>query len=265
MDKKRGAAVLCLILAVILGTVAIYKYNEEKHAGASYDDLRETAFDKNTDTASTDQTASLEETDRETQGSTSVEIPVDFKALQEINPDIYAWIQIPGTSVDYPIVQSPDDNSYYLDHTAEREAKPEGAIFTEDYNTKTFEDPNTVIYGHRMTNDSMFNSLKKYTDRSFFDENREVIIYMPDKILHYKIFAAYLYDNRHLMQSFDFWDTAIFEAYLKNISAMRSMDAFVDTSMDVTGTDRIITLSTCKAGEHDKRYLVQAVQISIEE
>ena len=65
-----------------------------------------------------------------------------------VNPDIYAWIKIPETNVDYPIVQSSDDNGYYLNHDIYGEKKAEGTIFTENYNTKTFEDPNTVIYGH---------------------------------------------------------------------------------------------------------------------
>ena len=140
-----------------------------------------------------------------------------------------------------------------------------GAIFTENYNTKTFEDPNTVIYGHDMKNGSMFQSLHRYMDRSFFDANRDVTIYLPDKILHYKIFAAYLYDNRHLLMSFDFWNKEEYQQYLNNIFSMRDMNSFVDTSMEVTNEDKIITLSTCYAGISSQRYLVQAVLVSIDQ
>ena len=181
-----------------------------------------------------------------------------------MNPEIYAWIRIPGSVIDYPIVQSDTDNAYYLTHDAENKDNAAGAIFTEDYNTKTFEDPNTVIYGHGMTNGTMFNGLHQYMDRSYFDENRDVIIYMPDKILHYKIFAAYLYDNRHLMQSINFNNKEIFQAYLDNVFHIRDMQAAVDTSMNVTAEDKIITLSTCYGGMSDKRYLVQAVLVSEE-
>src|SRR5699024_175590 len=87
-----------------------------------------------------------------------------------------------------------------------------------------------------------------YMDRSFFDENREVLIYLPDQILHYKIFAAYIYDNRHILQSFDFGNKEIYQAYLDRIFSMRDMNSFVDTSMDITSEDKIITLSTCYAG-----------------
>ena len=67
-----------------------------------------------------------------------VEIPIDFPSLQAQNPDVYAWIQVPGTEVDYPILQSPDDNGYYLDHDINKSEAAAGAIFTENYNTKTF-------------------------------------------------------------------------------------------------------------------------------
>ena len=115
-----------------------------------------------------------------------------------------------------------------------------------------------------MKNGSMFQSIHKYMDRSFFDNNREVLIYLPDQILHYEIFAAYLYDNRHLLMSFDFWNKEEYQAYLNSIFSMRNMNAFIDTSMEVTNEDKIITLSTCYAGIASQRYLVQAVLVSIE-
>ena len=146
-----------------------------------------------------------------------VDIPIDFAQLQSMNPDIYAWIKVPGTVIDYPVVQSDTDNTYYLDHSVEKEEDKAGAIFTEDYNSKTFEDPNTVLYGHGMANGSMFDGLHQYMDRSFFDENREVIVYMPDKILHYQIFAAYLFDNRHLLQALTLRIPKSFQAYLDGL------------------------------------------------
>lgn len=256
MRKKSIAAAICIFLGLLVGTVGIYKYIEEQQAGKEYEEIQEKAKEK---------PVSPPPQPEEEPEKPPVEIPIDFETLQNQNIDIYAWIQIPGTAVDYPIVQSPDDNRYYLNHTVSGEQKAEGAIFTEDYNTKTFRDPNTVIYGHDMKNGSMFQSIHKYMDRSFFDTNRDITIYLPDKILHYKIFAAYLYDNRHLLLSFDFWDKEQYGEYLQEIFSMRNMNAFVDTEMEVTTEDNIITLSTCYAGISSQRYLVQAVLESIEE
>ena len=121
-----------------------------------------------------------------------------------------------------------------------------------------------MIYGHDMANGSMFQNLLDYQDRSFFDENREVLIYTPDAIRHYRIFAAYLYDDRHLMQSFNFDDKEIYRQYLESVLSIREMGACIDTEQEVTDEDKIITLSTCYGNQADRRYLVQAVLISIE-
>ena len=65
-----------------------------------------------------------------------IDIPVDFDSLQKENPDIYAWITIPDTVIDYPIVQSSEDNAYYLNHSAEKTDSVSGAIYSENYNKK---------------------------------------------------------------------------------------------------------------------------------
>ena len=281
---KLAAACLCLAGCVLAG-IGIYKYIEEQNAGSEYDRIRnavvrtgaapeteaeeagaEATEDSGEDAAKTAaEDTGQEPAETETEDGEPVEIPIDFEALWEINPEAYAWITIPGTEIDYPILQSETDNTYYLTHNIEGEESPEGAIFTEDYNSKDFEDPNTVIYGHNMRNGSMFQGLHEYMDRAFFDENREVLIYLPDKILHYEIFAAYLYDDRHLLESFDFEDEDVFEAYLNRIFSIRDMNSFIDTDMEVTAEDKIITLSTCYSNESNQRYLVQAVLVSIDE
>lgn len=257
---KLAAACLCLAGCVLAG-IGIYKYIEEQNAGSEYDRIRNAVVR----TGAAPETEAEEADTEETEDGEPVEIPIDFEALWEINPEAYAWITIPGTEIDYPILQSETDNTYYLTHNIEGEESPEGAIFTEDYNSKDFEDPNTVIYGHNMRNGSMFQGLHEYMDRAFFDENREVLIYLPDKILHYEIFAAYLYDDRHLLESFDFEDEDVFGAYLNRIFSIRDMNSFIDTDMEVTAEDKIITLSTCYSNESNQRYLVQAVLVSIDE
>lgn len=260
MKKRMVAAIICLSLGILFGGIGLYKYMEEKQAGTEYEKIREEVVEKTNQKKP--QTETLPEEKQEE--TSAVDIPIDFQALQQQNPEVYAWIQIPQTAVDYPILQSSTDNRYYLNHTINGEEKKEGAIFTENYNTKTFEDPNTIIYGHDMKNGSMFQSIHQYMDRSFFDANRDITIYMPEKILHYKIFAAYLTDNKHLMMTYNFWDQDVYQQYLDNIFSMRDMNAFVDTSMEVTAKDKIITLSTCYAGISTQRYLVQAVLVSIE-
>ena len=186
-------------------------------------------------------------------------IPVKFEELQAVNPDVYAWITVPGTDIDYPILQHASDNTYYLMHNIDGSYGYPGCIYTENMNSKDFTDNNTVIYGHNMKNGSMFAQLHKYEDPDFFDANREVLIYLPDEVLHYTIFAAHIYDDRHLLYSFDFADPEVYQKYLDSIFSIRDMSANIDKDITVTTDDQIITLVTCIGSQPNNRLLVQAV------
>ena len=185
--------------------------------------------------------------------------PVDFEGMWEVNEDVYAWITVPGTVIDYPILQHATDNSYYLNYNIDGSYGYPGCIYTENMNSKTFSDNNTVIYGHNMKNGTMFAGLHKFEDSSFFEENDSVLIYTPDKQLTYKIFAAYTYDDRHLMYSFNFADKAVYSNYLNEVLNMRSLNANIREGVAVSEEDKIITLVTCIANQPEKRLLVQAV------
>ena len=105
----------------------------------------------------------------------------------------------------------------------------------------------------------MFATLHNFRDRDFFDANREILIYTPTHILHYTIFAAYTYDDRHILNCFDFSDKKEFQKYLDEIYELRSMDAYFLEEPKVTTEDKIITLSTCVGNDDSSRYLVQGV------
>lgn len=187
---------------------------------------------------------------------------VDFTALQEeTNAHIYAWISIPGTRIDYPMLQHPSDNTHYLNHNLDGSRGYPGCIYTEKENAADFSDFNTVIYGHNMKNGSMFHDLHNYEDETFLLEHPYVYIYTPDRVLRYRIFASYRYDDRHLLYSFDYATEEGRSGYLKEIRGIRSMSAVLDDQVEVTAQDRLVTLSTCVSGRAENRYLVQAVLV----
>lgn len=185
---------------------------------------------------------------------------LDISGLQYWNEECCGWLEIVGTDMSYPIVQPTEDMAFYLTHNFFGDEDENGCVYTEYYNSVDFSDPHTVIYG-RNTSD-MFGRLHQYQDRDFFDAHREIRIYRADQVLTYRIFAAYTYDDRHLIMTYDCWDKNVYSSYLSDIFAQRQMDVFVDTSMTVTAEDRMITLSTGVTGQDDKRYLVQAVLVT---
>lgn len=190
------------------------------------------------------------------------ELPIDFEGLWEINPEIYAWIEVPDTKINYPILQHEgEDQGYYLTRDLYGKSNQAGSIYTEDYNNKDFQDYHTVLYGHNMKNGSMFHNVRYFADREFFEEHRELYVYMPEKILKYEIIACYEYDDRHLLGMFDYDDMEAYGEYLEEIMNPRSMYAMIREGWELDTDDKLLTLSTCIANKPNNRRLLQAVLV----
>ena len=141
------------------------------------------------------------------------ECPVDFTALQAQNSEIYAWIDVPNTQIELPIVQSRADDLYYLNRDLDGKYSRLGSIFTQSANSLDFTDPVTVIYGHNYASGGMFTNLHYFENKTFFDENEYFYIYTPGRRLTYQIVSAYKYDERHILNSFDFSDLEVRREY----------------------------------------------------
>ena len=190
------------------------------------------------------------------------ELPIDFEGLWEINPEIYAWIEVPDTKINYPILQHEgEDQGYYLTRDLYGKSNQAGSIYTEDYNNKDFQDYHTVLYGHNMKNGSMFHNVRYFADREFFEKHQELYVYMPEKILKYEIIACYEYDDRHLLGMFDYDDMEAYGEYLEEIMNPRSMYAMIRQGWELDTDDKLLTLSTCIANKPNNRRLLQAVLV----
>lgn len=186
---------------------------------------------------------------------------IDFAALQqEENADIYAWITVPGTVIDYPVVQHPEEPDYYLDHNLDGSKGYPGGIYTQLYNSKDWNDANTVIYGHNMKNGTAFAGLHQYEDGEFFEQNPYVYIYTEASTVRvYEIFAAYEYSNINLVTTYMLLGQESYGQYLSQIYELDGMNNNFNTDITVGVEDKIITLETCISTKPDMRYLVQAV------
>ena len=156
-DRARKIIVVMLfVIAVCCAGYLIWYYAAAAKTKQSYDDAKKLATENV-------RPSKAENNDGD---QTKPEIPIDFASLQEKNPDIYAWIKIDGTTVDYPICQNNEDDNYYLSHTWDRAEAADGAIFTQACNNKNFTDFNTVVYGHQMGEgvDTMFHTLDRYLE-----------------------------------------------------------------------------------------------------
>ncbi len=188
--------------------------------------------------------------------------PINFKELQGINKDLYAWLKIPNTVIDYPVAQSSnDDDNYYLHRDYMGNYDFAGTIYSQRHNTKYFVERVTVLYGHNMLDGSMFAGLHQFSDPEFFKENDTMYIYIPGHILTYKIFAAYDYDDRHIMNSFEFYKDDVYEQYIEDCLNPHSANAMVREGVKLDLNSKILTLSTCHDYNSSLRFLVQGVLV----
>ena len=188
-----------------------------------------------------------------------------FKKLQKINPEIFGWIYIPDTNIDYPLLQSNERDDFYLHSDIYRNYKYAGSLYSEYCNSTDMDDRVTLIYGHNMIDGSMFANLHKFRDASFFNKHTKFYIYTPERRLTYQVVSAFEYDDRHIMNTFNFSEDKVFKEYLDTIQNPHSLSANVKTTLDhkLTVKDKIVTLSTClDAG--DGRYLLQGVLVKDE-
>ncbi|MBR3646495.1 MAG: class B sortase [Lachnospiraceae bacterium] len=191
--------------------------------------------------------------------------PRDFKTLKKDNSDVKGWIYIEDTEIDYPILQPSEDKDdlFYLDHNLNCDYEFAGSIFFQKANSSDFSDPVTVIYGHNMLNGSMFNDLLKFKNRDFFDSHDTILVYRPGHILTYKVVSSFTYDDRHIMNTFNFLSKDDLQEYIDTIKEPKSMDSNVRSDVKVTLKSNILTLSTC-TDISSQRYLVQGVLVNDE-
>ncbi|MBE6573764.1 MAG: sortase [Ruminococcaceae bacterium] len=189
------------------------------------------------------------------------------KMRSDINTDVLAWISIPGTEVDHPVLYHETEPLYYERRDAFGKYSVYGCIFAQCYNDDDFRDPNTILYGHYVTeggaSDTFFGTLHRYKNPEFFETNRYIYVTTENRILVYDIFAAYEYDDRHILAAVDFSNDAEYENYLQNCLNPASMTRNVREGVELTAEDKIITLSTCTSYTNtSKRYLVQGVLVA---
>ena len=193
---------------------------------------------------------------------TRLDSPVDFEKLKATNPEIVGWLKVDGTDIDYPVLRtSSHDDDYYLNHTYDNKYSSAGAIYMEKKNLATFQSPVTVLYGHNWRNNGYFRPLYSFKDKDFFEKNRYMYIYTPGHRLKYEIYAAYEYDDRHILNSFDFTNIQTLDEYLQSTLSPASLVKNVKSGVTLDTTDKILTLSTCVEGVRTSRYLVQGVLV----
>ena len=192
-----------------------------------------------------------------------VPCPVDFTELQAVNPDIIGWLYMTEPAISLPILRHINDDTFYLYHDAVGQYQRDGSLFVEHlYNGPDFEDPLTVIYGHRMSSGTMFGTMQATMSQDgFFDQDRYFVIFTPKDTKIFKIFAAIPSDNQHILYYNDFNTEDGYEAYFDDLFMRSGVEVHLIPEARPTYGDHVVVLSSCLWGDRTNRYLVFAKEI----
>ena len=273
MARETSRIIYLVIIVILASALAVtlflllHRQNQTAGAQDKLDALRDYVADV-TEEYDGETTADIA-VSRDVLADLGIVIPtkvIDWEALRKENPDIYAWLYVPGTQIDYPVLQREGDNNYYVEHNIDGSSGYPGCLTTQyEYNGRDFTDYNTCIYGHNMRNGSMFHGLHSYADASFLEANRYAYVFTPEKTLVYEIFAAYKFSNALIPYEYDFTTKAGRKEYLSEVLSIRGMGNQFRKDVDVTAKNHLLTLSTCTSPSDDNyRWLVQAVLVNDE-
>ena len=180
------------------------------------------------------------------------------------NEDMAAWLQIPGTNVDYPVMWTPRDENYYLYRDFERNDNQNGSLILD---TDSCLDPlttNLIIHGHNMQSGEMFGNLTEYEDPEYFEDHRQMILYTEERQRNYEVIAVFrsqVYKKSdHVFKFYKFFQADTqeeFDDFYENIKAL----SLYDTGVTAQFGDRFLTLSTCVYHVEQGRFVVVAKEV----
>lgn len=199
-------------------------------------------------------------------GESAKDGQIDFGALKGKNPDIFAWIQIPDTTIDCPVLQSGQSDTYYEDHNAYGEEDDTGAVYIELANLTSMCDFNTVLHGKTGADENgLFADLCRFADPDFFADHEYVYLYLDGNVLTYEIFAAYERENTSLIRTYDFTYLSGCQQFLDDLYGTRDMAMNLREGWENVGAyNYVITLTTQRIENAEKQFVVIAVLVQDE-
>lgn len=259
-----GIAMVCFLIYFGL-EYSNYKGNKETQ---HLQELKQQALDEMPTARLGDAREVSEEETTETEGAEESQEPVilpEYSAIYEENNDFVGWLKIDDTIIDYPVMQSKNDEDYYLTHTFSREEDKNGTLFIDARNDIVNRSTNIIIYGHNMRSSAMFGSLKKYMDESYWQAHKTIQFDTIYEKGTYEVVAVCLgkveYQDEDVFRYYDFLNAENeeqFDTFLKNIEESA---AFADENAISYG-DKLLTLSTCNNYVENGRLYIVAKEVT---
>lgn len=206
----------------------------------------------------------------QTEDSNAPEVPLteeenvlaEYGELFLKNTDMVGWLSIAGTTVNYPVMQTPNEPNYYLKRNFDKEYSDLGTPYIQE-NCDLAGSDNLVIYGHHIKGGKMFGALEDYKSQSFYEEHKTIQFDSLTERGEYEIVAVFktvAYSSQGF-RYYDFVNAENAEAFDEYIAKCKEL-ALYDTGVSAEYGDRLITLSTCEYSAQNGRLVVVAKKVS---
>ena len=265
--KKTLFIVVVLVLIAAFGISAFMVGDylvEGKQQADRYDELSQIANGQSTEP--TEITETTEATEPETEAPVETTAPVmlsGYKEIYEMNDHTVGWIKMEGTQMDYPVMQTPDEENYYLYRNFDKRDSARGSIYVRKVCDVNEPSDNVTIYGHNMADGSMFACLHSYINKNAWERNSLIFFDTLYEYHTYKIFAVFK-TSANIGEGFSyhqFVDAANEKEFNDFVSKCKEL-SFYDTGITPVYGDKLICLSTCEYTLDNGRLVVAAVRIT---
>ena len=258
--RKRIMILASIVAAASLGYFFVYYYFSAR-TNMDYDQLASLKGSNvlNSGTQQEQNTFSLHKS--------AVRLPdilPEYETLYNKNKKLIGWLKIDDTNIDYPVMQT-DDNQYYLEHNLNQEYDKNGSIFMDKDCDVLKPSTNFILYGHHMRSGQMFGKLDKYEKQSYCEDHSIIqfdTIYEKGTYQVMYVFRSKVYDEETIVfkyyQFIDALSEQEFDSYMQEMAEM----SLYDTGVTAQYGDRLLTLSTCDSQEKDGRFVVVAKKIA---
>lgn len=201
-------------------------------------------------------------TEKTAKGQTATRGRIDFKVLTEENPEVFAWVYVPGAGVDCPVLQSAESDTYYESHDWQKKENESGSLYTEMANLMNMCDFNTIIHGKSTGEEATLSGLLKFQDESFFARNGQVYLYLPDNVLTYQVISCYTEEKHSIIRDYNLVDYRGCEQYIEDMQELAYENGqYREGWEEITPYHFLLTFVTDAPGDEDSQYVVTAILV----
>lgn len=247
-----AGAAFCAALFLFSGIMLFREYHDQKQSAEAFEQVAALVVE--------------DSTPEEPENAEAAEPEMTaFEKYAEVfaqNDDLIGWISIPGTRIDYPVMQTKDDPDFYLKHAFDKSYSNYGVPYAAENCDSDISD-NMVLYGHHMNNGSMFSDLCKYTDEDFYREHKTIYFDTLGGYGEYEVIAAFktVAYAESGFQYYHFVNAESEAAFDEYVAKCKELSLY-DTGVSAAYGDKLITLSTCEYSQTNGRMVVVAKKIS---